>query len=329
MKPRFFARSGRLATASAVAIALPIALGIVSAAFMRAQSSENQRRLAFYTASVKPTSAPTDKGLLKTIDGAFGLRIGLGIQKPLNTGGPGTDDPGRIHYSLITLKQLLQRAWGVSEVDGPSWLGSQWFTVDATMPPNTTQAQFQEMLRNLITARFGLQYHTGKKDLIAYSLVIDKNGPNLKESADQGQAEAPPVRPTGSKDGFNIYPPFAGKALLTEQSGDRSRIIAQQEPIQALSRTLSWQLKTGVTNATGLTAKYDFTLTYASLEPASSPAHLPEGLEPSIDKLVNRSRLACHTAMALAGAVVSNPTPKKTTRLAGLEYAILSASDGE
>ena len=82
------------------------------------------------------------------------------------------------------------------------------------------------------------------------------------------------------KDGFNIYPPFAGKALMTEQSGDRSRIIVQQEPVQVLAWYLSRQLKTGVADATGLTAKYDFTLTYASLEPAPRPADMPEGLEP-------------------------------------------------
>ena len=40
------------------------------------------------------------------------------------------------------------------------------------------------------------------------------------------------MRSTGSKDGINIYPPFAGRAMMAEQIGDRSRIIAQQEPTQ-------------------------------------------------------------------------------------------------
>ena len=34
---------------------------------------------------------------------------------------------------------------------------------------------------------------------------------------------------------------------------------------------------------TGLTAKYDFTLTYASLEPLPPPANMPEDLEPVPD----------------------------------------------
>jgi uncharacterized protein (TIGR03435 family) len=71
--------------------------------------------------------------------------------------------------------------------------------------------------------------------------------------------------------------------LVTMQSGDRSRILAQQVTLQALADTLGSELKTNVTDATGLTAKYDFTLTYASLEPVPPPAHMPEGLEPLAD----------------------------------------------
>jgi uncharacterized protein (TIGR03435 family) len=96
--------------------------------------------------------------------GRTGVAKGSGMQIPRNTGGPGTDDPGRIHYPLITLKELLRRAWdSYYEIDGPGWLDSQAVTVDATMPPNTTKAQFQEMPRNLITERFALRYHAGKK----------------------------------------------------------------------------------------------------------------------------------------------------------------------
>ncbi len=71
--------------------------------------------------------------------------------------------------------------------------------------------------------------------------------------------------------------------MTNTQIGDRSRVIAQQDTMQALARNLASQLKTIVTDATGLTAKYDISLTYASLEPAPPPAHMPEGLEPLPD----------------------------------------------
>ena len=49
----------------------------------------------------------------------------------------------------------------------------------------------------------------------------------------------------------------------------------------------------------------------------------------SIEKLRSPSRLACHTAVALAGAVVSNPTAKNTTGRRGFSRASRTASIGE
>ena len=46
-------------------------------------------------------------------------------------------------------------------------------------------------------------------------------------------------------------------------------------------------------------------------------------------KLCIPSRSACHTAMALAGAVVSNPTAKNTTSREGFNRARFNASSGE
>lgn len=253
-------------------------------AFVLAQSSAAQKRLTFDVASVKPTSVPG--GLVLGPEGRIGVTKGSGVQMPRNTGGPGTDDPGRIHWPLISLKQLLRLAWdSYYEIDGPGWLDSQMVAVDATMPPDTTKAQFQEMLRNLINERFTLQHHVVKKEIAGYSLVIARNGPKLTKSADQGDAEyARPPRPIrGDQYGFPIIPSFAGKTMGIHTVRAGTRIVAQQMPIQALADSLGSQLKTTVTDATGLTAKYDFALTFANLEPAPPPANAPEGLDPLPD----------------------------------------------
>ena len=279
-----FTRKAILALTGVAALALPVVVGVVNAPFGRAQSSAGQKRLTFDVASVKPVSVPDGVRLME--GGGIGVRKGSGIQIPRNSGGPGTDDPGRIHYPLITLKELLRRAWAsYYEIDGPSWLDSQTVAVDATMPQETTEEQFQEMLRNLVTERFGLQYHPGKKEITSYALTIASKGPKMKASADQGEAAwARPARPLGSgKDGFPILPPVSGKLMVNFGLGDRYRIIAQQVTIQDLAKNLGSQMKTMVADATGLTEKYDFTLTYASLEPIPPPLHTPEDLEPLPD----------------------------------------------
>ncbi len=48
-----------------------------------------------------------------------------------------------------------------------------------------------------------------------------------------------------------------------------------------------------------------------------------------MEKLVRPRRWACSTDMALAGAVVSKPTPKNTTCLSGFSAAMRVASSGE
>lgn len=48
----------------------------------------------------------------------------------------------------------------------------------------------------------------------------------------------------------------------------------------------------------------------------------------SMLKLVRPAWAACSTAMALAGAVVSNPTAKNTTSRSGFPAAIRTASSG-
>jgi uncharacterized protein (TIGR03435 family) len=80
-------------------------------------------------------------------------------------GGPGTSDPGRYVDPIDTMVGLLMRAFDVdsAQVIGPAWLrqvsSSGFYSVTATMPPDTSREQFQEMLRNLMAERFHLAVH--------------------------------------------------------------------------------------------------------------------------------------------------------------------------
>src|SRR5271154_3321498 len=85
------------------------------------------KKPVFEVASVKPVSVPSEM-----IGQGGGLLVrapkGSGISIPRNTGGPGTDDPGRIHYPVISLRSLLGRAYdSYSDIVGPGWLGTQFF----------------------------------------------------------------------------------------------------------------------------------------------------------------------------------------------------------
>jgi len=272
-----------------LALGAPLAYVVAAAQAATPQQTSAERALTFDVASVKPAIVPDG---VTVVGEMRGVRKGSGITVPRNSGGPGTDDPGRIHFPLISLKALLVRAWdSYFEIAGPGWLDTQIVQVDATMPPDTTKAQFQEMLRNLITDRFQLKHHTETKQITGYSLVVAKNGSKLKESADQngGAQERPPRATQRGPDGF-LIPPSTGPMLMSMTvQGNRSRVIFQQQTMQTLAHQLERMLSSTVADATGLTAKYDFTVTFAgATEPggalgSSSPATQPDAAEPLPD----------------------------------------------
>src|SRR5271155_1259065 len=95
-----------------------------------------------------------------------------------NRGGPGTADPGRIHFCCVGMFSLLMRAYDVEldQIIGPSWImenmGPDLYLVDATMPADTTRAQSQLMMRNLLEERFHLEVHREKRNFPGYELVV-------------------------------------------------------------------------------------------------------------------------------------------------------------
>ena len=199
------------------------------------------------------------------------------------SGGPGSKDPGRIHYPFTNLKTLLQNAYDVKDfqISGPAWLATERFDIEATMPPETTKEQFKVMLQNLLAERFKMTVHRETKELPMYSLIVGKNGPKLKESppetptaaadADDAPKTPPPPLPAPGQmkfdaEGFPIFPLPAGGGrggLFMMAMPDRSRLIAQGQTMQNLAERLSSVLTKPVTDATGLKAKYDFTLSYS------------------------------------------------------------------
>src|SRR5271170_2469705 len=105
-----------------------------------------------------------------------------------NRGGPGTADPGRIHFCCVGMFSLLMRAYDVQidQIVGPSWImenmGPNLYQVDATMPAGATKAQFELMMQSLLAERFHLEIHREARNFPGYDLVVAKDGPKLKES---------------------------------------------------------------------------------------------------------------------------------------------------
>jgi uncharacterized protein (TIGR03435 family) len=182
-------------------------------------------------------------------------------------------DPGRIHYVNVGLKSIIMNAYSLKEfqVIGPDWLSTIAVDVDATMSPGTTKEQLRVMFQNMLADRFRLTFHWGSKDLPTYSILVAKGGPKMRESPDLPSAgdSAPPAPGDGppkvDSDGFpvSVGPPRDG--VQTVMINGRSQLQGRRATMQDLANELSkTQLALPVTDDTGLMAKFDFTLKFAT-----------------------------------------------------------------
>jgi len=216
-----------------------------------------QERLTFDAASVKPTTLPPGRALVR------GLIANMG-QEYSPKGGPGSNDPGRIHYPLVTLIGLLQRAYpGYFEISGPEWTGEDLLSVDATMPTATTREQFRVMLQNLLIDRFALRTHVEKKEITGYALTVMKNGPKFKESAPDDQPVNSDYKDHMAADGWPAVQPHMRGFVRQFGPGGRFRLVGGHATMSELAKQLGDLLNSVVDDHTGLTRAYDLSLIFA------------------------------------------------------------------
>ncbi len=230
-----------------------------------------------------------------------------------SSGGPGTSDPARIHLCCEGMFSLLMRAYDVEldRIIGPAWImenmGPNLYQVDATMPPDTTNARYQLMMQQLLRERFHLEIHREKRYFPGYELVIAEGGPKLKESRVYPDVAAPNTSELPKRNAAGILALPPGPQMFTSLGWGVIIVRAQQKPIadlvKAMGRMINQSLgenpndfaspKARVRDSTGLTGTWDFTLRFscelcqfavtngAAVPPSPPPADSPGG-EPSI-----------------------------------------------
>jgi uncharacterized protein (TIGR03435 family) len=203
------------------------------------------------------------------------------------TGGPGTNDPGRFRAPRSNMLNLLSRAFDVSmdQIVGPAWTrdvtSMSYYTIDATIPPDTTKEQFHQMLQSLLVERFHLVFHHETRDFPGYELVVDKGGPKIKEVTPTPNVD--PNAPMDMRavlsgphgaDGFPNLPP--GPQTMTQVGrGGQTRTKYQERTMTEFISNLGFLIggsqgkgvldgfpQPRVADKTGLTGKYTFVLEY-------------------------------------------------------------------
>jgi uncharacterized protein (TIGR03435 family) len=124
-----------------------------------------------------------------------------------------------------------------------------------------------------------MTYHQQPKDFPSFDLVVATKGPKLKQAtADSALLASPPrsYRPQAAADGFPDLPPGVRMGMLRDSGAIRARFRSYS--LSEFAEWLRFRLATQtpgpvpnsginaparITNKTGLTGTYDFTLEYA------------------------------------------------------------------
>lgn len=158
-------------------------------------------------------------------------------------------DDGNFDALNVSLKNMILSAYGLKEAQLfglPKWGESLHFDIKAKIiNPDKKQLeamsfeQFQAMQQPILTDRFQLKFHREMKTLAVYELVTMKGGPKFKE--------ATPAELQGHQ-GMSVH---------------NRRAVATAESIAGLVNQLSGQVQRVVIDKTGLTARYNFELTWS------------------------------------------------------------------
>lgn len=165
--------------------------------------------------------------------------------KSLSNGSHTNSDQGRFTARNVTLKSLIQRAYGVNDyqVSGPDWLDTERYDVDAKFPealprdPAKYGAAFEAMMQHMLAGRFKLKVRRENRPYPVLDLVVAKGGIKFKEVPDRGDHNS---------DSSNRH--YTGTCV--DMSG--------------FAKFLSRRLEEPVLDKTGLTGYYDLKLDWSS-----------------------------------------------------------------
>jgi uncharacterized protein (TIGR03435 family) len=84
------------------------------------------------------------------------------------------------------LRSILREAFALRDlqIEGPDWMASQLFQIDAVMPEGSTKEDARPMLQKMLADRFALQFHREQKDVPVYALVAAKGSSKLHAITD-------------------------------------------------------------------------------------------------------------------------------------------------
>ena len=154
--------------------------------------------------------------------------------------------PGTVRMRDVTVETCIKWAYDVQkgQVFGPGLLTSERYDIVAKADGAANDEQMRLMMRALLKERFQLAFHTEKKELRSFSLIVVKGGPKLK----QATPEEVPYR-----------------------QNSKMGTVARATTMQEFADFLSNPVEKPVVDKTGLTGRWDFAFDFTKYMMTDEP----------------------------------------------------------
>ncbi|HXB70547.1 MAG TPA: TIGR03435 family protein [Candidatus Acidoferrales bacterium] len=230
-----------------------VAVSWISSCVLAASGQPTADAPEFEVASVKPAATPA---------GPIQDMLPLSVAEQMGfRGGPGSNNPGRIDYSGVSLKMLLARAYKLrpDQISGPGWLDTERYEIVAKVPPGTDAERLRLMLQKLLTERFQIRLHRETKALPVYRLTVARNGPKLKpaEALPDYKDDAERIALKKARASAALAP-----MMRSGEFGPRRSFHLPSATPAKFAETLSSRLDRPVKDMTQLEGLYAFTLNW-------------------------------------------------------------------
>lgn len=96
-------------------------------------------------------------------------------------------DGALLRYPSTSLHFLLRQAYRLKrpeQIDGPAWMRTQLYEIEAKLPANASQGQIPEMLQALLAERLKLSVHHEARPVPTNVLLVGRKGPKMRPAAD-------------------------------------------------------------------------------------------------------------------------------------------------
>lgn len=162
---------------------------------------------------------------------------------------------GHFQSTNTTMRQILVEAWRLSsvQIDGPSWIDSDRYDIDAKSPAGVPDDKLEPMLQALLKARFHLEAHIETKEQSVFNLVVLKGGPKIKPFV---EGTPPPQLP--------------------RMTGASGTMTALKNTMDQVATSLAGPTGRPVINKTGLEGPYTYSIQWGQTDHSDEPNGAPD-----------------------------------------------------